>query len=118
MSYVCPLCGGSALETTVTAAVDPNTGEQTGEPSAPYAAAWTDCLVCRHAAPLSAFFDGTEAEAAEVEAIDYYRRSIPSLLPDQNPHKAALEEHRWSKHAEWNGGPFPSRCLACSRGLV
>ena len=45
-------------------------------------------------------------------ALDYYNRGIPSLLPDSNRWKLAVERHRWGWHAN---PPEETRswCPAC-----
>lgn len=47
----------------------------------------------------------------ELVAIEYYDRGIPSALPNGNPYKGYVENHRWGYHAANNN----RNCPVCVR---
>jgi len=56
-----------------------------------------------------------EKSAREVKkdiAIEFYDRGVPSALPDDNPFKRAVEQHRWGNRTDAHA----IGCPICERG--
>lgn len=52
-----------------------------------------------------------DLEKMKAEALDYYDRGFPSLLPEENRWKRLVQNHRWGYHQMPKKG-----CPVCERG--